>query len=198
MAGRRCRTCTHPDRDRIELEAAIAWKDRARGSIAEVGMRYGIPKSSIYRHVENHMTQEQFARLLHGVPDSVEIDVDKVTREQGQRAILGMARLVRELQEVAARADQAGEIDAATRARVAQGNIYREQAKLAGKYPGMKSTTTNNVLVADGRQVFDVVARILSKARDLPDARRMLAHELASGAQQQVIDVEVIEHDRQE
>jgi len=196
--GRRCRTCTHPDRDRIELEAAVAWKDRARGSIAEVGMRYGIPKSSIYRHVEHHMTQEQVARLVHGIPDAVEVDVDRLTRESGQRAILGMARLIDELRETAARADAAGEIDAAIRARVAQSNVYREQAKQAGQYPGAKATTTNNVLIADGRQVFESVDKILRRARDLPDARRMLAHELSRLAGDDVIDVEVLDHARPE
>ena len=124
----RCRTCTHPDRELIEREAAIAWKDRAGGSIAEVGLRYGIPKSSIYRHINKHMTQEQFARLVHDVPETLDIDVDKVTRKQGQLAILGMARLVEELRATAEAADAAGDWAEATKARIAQANVYKEQA----------------------------------------------------------------------
>lgn len=164
--ARPCRTCTHPERERIELELANA------RAFVDVARRWEIPPTSIKRHVHKHMTQEQIARLRHGFPDSIEIDIDKLTREGGQGAILGLKRLILEQQEAAYRCDAAGLFEAGIRARQAQATLYKEQAKLAALYPGLKTTTNNNLIVAD----FNVFADQLDKVlRPFPEARQAVA-----------------------
>ncbi len=169
--ARHCRTCTHPERERIELELANA------PALADVSRNWGIPTSSLSRHRNQHMTQEQIARLRHGFPDDIEISIDELTRQGGQGAILGLKRLGLELQEIAKRCDAIGDFPNGIRARTEQKSVYKEQARLAAMYPGLKSTTNNHLVIADGVQIFDLVNRVLARAETVTDARRMLAAE---------------------
>lgn len=189
-----CRTCNHPDRARIELEIATVTAFR-NGSLAQVAEKFGLKKDTVYRHRREHMTQEQLARLVRGVPDGVEIDIDKLTREGGQNAVMGMARLAAELEEVAKRCDQEGAWREAIAARNAQTKILIEQAKMASAYPGAKRETVNNNLIfASEQHAFQMIDNILRRAESIPEARRMLAHYIRNGGQD-VIEAEAIEHE---
>lgn len=161
-----CGTCTHPDRDRIEQELAIA------KTVAEVANRYGIKRRSLSDHRAKHMTQEQIARLRHNLPDKLDFDIDEITRRGGQDAMIGLKRLNLELQERARLYDRENAYNAANRARALQFNVYCEQMRLAAMYPGEKRTVNNNLVVADGQMVFQMVEQALA---DYPEARRALA-----------------------
>lgn len=161
-----CRTCTHPDRDRIEQELAIC------KNVAEVANRHGLARRSLSDHRAKHMTQEQIARLRHNLPDKLDFDIDELTRRGGQDAMIGLKRLNLELQERAKVYDRENAYNAANRARALQFKVFCEQMRLAAMYPGEKRTINNNLVVADGQAVFRMVEQALA---DYPEARRALA-----------------------
>lgn len=183
--AQRCRTCNHRDRDRIE-QALANTRSKIAGGVEAIAQKWGIPRSSLQRHLARHMTQEQVARLRHGMPDNIEISIEEITRQEGEGAILGLKRLRLELQIVAERADKAGDFQSGIRARQAQQKIYEEQAKLAAMYPGRKQVTNNNLVVADGVALFQLFDRVLERAPDLITARKMLAREFRALAAPEV------------
>jgi hypothetical protein len=162
----KCQTCSHPERDRIEQELAIC------KTVAEVANRYGIKRRSMSDHRKRHMTQEQIARLRHNLPDKLDFDIDELTRRGGQDAMIGLKRLNLELQERARLYDEENAYNAANRARSIQFKVYCEQMRLAAMYPGEKNTVNNNLVVADGQMVFQMVEKALA---EFPEARRKLA-----------------------
>ena len=166
---RKCAICHHPDRTTIEQAAATA------RSIAKVADRFGVKRDALYRHMKLHLAPEKRQKLTHGVPDEVEVDVDKMTREAGQYSIIGLKQLAIDLQQTAEKCDRLNDFANATKARAALAAVYKEQARLGGLYPGLKGTTNNNLIVADDRVLFDLFDKILTTASSVPEARRMLA-----------------------
>lgn len=161
-----CKTCEHPERERIEQEIALA------GTGADVGDKWGIHPRALNRHRNNHMTQEQIARLRGIVPSKAEVDIAELTRKGGETAMVGLARLNAELIEIAAKLDALGNYDTAARYRELQVKVYDKQAKVAALYPGLKQVTTNNVVFAD----FEAFARLAEQVlKPWPDAQRALA-----------------------
>ena len=189
-----CATCAHPERGRVELEAAVASGLRS-GSVARVAEKFGLKKDSVYRHLKEHMTVEQIARLRTGTPDDVEIDIDRLTREAGQNAVLGLGLIARELQETAEKCDRAGMHREATQARTAKARVLIEQAKMGQIYPTTKRETVNhNLIFANEQHVFALLDRLLRNSSSVAEARRMLAQHIRSGAQQ-VIEAEGVHVD---
>lgn len=164
--GHRCQTCSHPDRERIEQEIAIA------GSLQDVADRWGINRRALNRHRASHMTQEQIARLRGMVPAKVEVDIAELTRRGGEDAMIGLKRLNTELIETAAKLDAIKDYTTAARYRDLQFKVYREQMKIGALYPGLKQVTNNNVVFAD----FEAFARLAEHVlRPWPEAQRALA-----------------------
>ncbi|QQP97933.1 hypothetical protein [Lysobacter enzymogenes] len=178
----RCKVCNHPERDVIEQLLANNTSAQGLGGVQTIAARFGLKRASAQRHLKNHMKQEQVARLRHGIPDNIEINIEEITRQEGEGAVLGLKRLRLELQELAARADKVGDLQSGIRARQAQQRVYEEQAKLGAMYPGRKQVTNNNLVIADGRELFLIVDRVLSVAPDVASARKMLAQEFRAAA----------------
>lgn len=176
--AQRCRTCNHPDRDRIE-QALANTRSKIAGGVEAIAQKWGIPRSSLQRHLSRHMTQEQVARLRHGMPDNIEVSIEEITRQEGEGAILGLKRLRLELQIIAERADKAGDFQSGIRARQAQLKIYEEQAKLAAMYPGRKQVTNNNLVLGDVTVLFDMIDKVLLP---FPEARRAVAQAFSQQA----------------
>ncbi|MGY3265158.1 hypothetical protein [Lysobacter sp. HA35] len=165
----RCKTCSHPERERIEQEIAIA------RSMQDVADRWGIERRSLNRHRADHMTQEQIARLRGLVPADVEVDIAELTRRGGEDAMLGLKRLNAELVEITKKLDGMGEYAVAAKYRDLEFKIYREQMKIAALYPGLKQVTNNNLVFAE----FDAIARLAeSVLGPWPEARRAFAQGL--------------------
>ena len=161
-----CRTCNHPDRERIEVELAMA------PSVREGAERYDIPRRSLHRHRQEHMTAEQIIRIRGMTPKQAEVNIEELTRRGGESAVLGFTRLI-QISEAAMTRCLENKMDAqaAVWARV-QLDAYREQAKIAAIYPGKRGVTNNHLVLGDVTQILDFVDAALSA---FPDAQRAVA-----------------------
>lgn len=56
----RCQICRHPERARIELLHA------GGVSLDRIAAKFGVHRDAIWRHAENHMSEEQRASLILG------------------------------------------------------------------------------------------------------------------------------------
>lgn len=164
--ARLCKTCNHPDRERIEQELAIA------RCVQVVADRYEIDRRALSNHKAKHMTQVQIARLRGLVPEDVEVDIDALTRKGGQDAMVGLKRLNSELVEITERLDKAGDFVTAHKYRDLQFKVYREQMKIGAMYPGLKQVTNNNVFLADLEAIAQLAER---KLGPWPEAKRAFA-----------------------
>src|SRR5690606_9106596 len=77
-----CRTCTHPERERIEFAIANCIKGQ-HGAMSGIAAKYGIPRASLERHRDRHMTQDQMARLRFNAPDATDQKIEDVIRQEG-------------------------------------------------------------------------------------------------------------------
>lgn len=187
--GRKCSTCEHPERQQIELALANT-RARIAGGVQQVAQKYGIPRTSLRWHMDKHMTQEQVARLRFGFPDSIQVSIEEITKQEGEGAMLGFRRLRLELEEIARRADAAADFPNAIRARTEQKRIYEEQLKLAAMYPGRKQTVNNNLVIGDGAAIFQMMARILEKSETVQEARLQLSAEFQAMARAKLPAIE--------
>lgn len=169
--ARQCQTCNHSERDRIE-QALANTRSRIAGGVEQVSRKWCIPRSSLRRHMDNHMTQEQFARLRFGVPDGVDASIEEIIRQEGEGAILGLRRLKEEHRAAVDRWEQRGEFEQARKERIEVRKVQEALAEYAGMIPGRKQVTNNNLVLAD----FNVFAEQLDKVlRPFPEARKAVA-----------------------
>lgn len=161
-----CLTCNHRDRERIEAELALS------PTVHEVALRHGLPERSLRRHKQNHMTDQQIARLRGITPAAAEIDIQELTRRGGEAAVLGFTRLIGECREMAETMDKHKFHAEAVKYRKLQLDAYKEQAKISALYPGRKTVTHNNLLLGDPTAVLELIDRTL---RPFPDARQAVA-----------------------
>lgn len=184
--GVACQTCAHPDRERIEQEIAIT------RSLTDVEARWGIHRRALNRHRSHHMTQEQIARLRGLVPAKVEVDIAELTRRGGEDAMVGLKRLNAELIATTAKLDGIGDYATAARYRDLQFKVYREQMKIGALYPGLKQVTNNNLVVAGGSDLFQMVADILTRSQTIEEARRAVSERYLQLSVGDVIEGEIL------
>lgn len=169
--GRQCTTCQHPERERIDTELALS------SNVAEVAARYGIARRSMSRHRQNCMTQKQIAQIRGITPAQAEVEIEELARRGGEDSIIGFSRLVQECKESAEKCEKLGLHSEVATFRKLQLAAYKEKAKIAAIYPGRKTVTNNNLVVADGAEIFQLVNQVLSRAESVPHARQLLAAE---------------------
>ena len=165
-----CRTCNHPDRERIEVELAMA------SSVREVSERYDIPRRSLHRHKQEHMTAEQIMRIRGMTPAQFEVNIEELTRRGGEAAVIGFTRIIQECQVAAETCDKLKMFAVSANYRKLQLEAYKEQAKIAAIYPGRK-TVNNNLVLGDVSALFDMLDVVL---RPYPEARLAVAQVMLS------------------
>lgn len=172
MAGPRSRIVDHPDRQIIDAELAVSH------SVAAVAKKWGFPRKTLDDYKRRHLTPEKLAVLRGLAPSEIDVKIEELVRTGGERAVIGMARMVAECQAMAERCEamQLFKEGAAYRAQAIRAQV--EQAKWAQLYPAGARTVTNNVMVSNGEALFGIFDRILDSAQSLPEARRMFAAEL--------------------
>ena len=178
--GPPCKTCIHPDREMIEVDLAMF------PSVREVSDKWEVNRRSLQRHKQNHMTQEQIARIRGMTPTEAEVNIDDLVRKGGQEAVVGLSRLIQECKDQADKCDRMNLAKDGATYRKLQLDCYREKAKIAALYPGRKSVTNNNLVLGDVGHVFDMLDTVL---RPFPEARQAVA--LAFSQSQQA----VLEHE---
>jgi hypothetical protein len=167
----RSRIHDHPDRERIEVELALA------RTVQEVADRWGIPRRTLATYRQKHMTQQQIARLRGMTPTEVEADIEALTRKGGEDAVIGFSRLIEECKEQAEKLDRMGMPSEAVKYRKLQLELYKEKAKIAALYPGRNAVTNNNLVLGDVGVLFDMIDATL---RPFPEARQAVAAAFAS------------------
>lgn len=170
MVHPNCKTCAHPERERIELELALS------PNVREVAQRYGMATRSLSRHKTEHVPPEKLERLRGMTPAQAELDIEELTRRGGEQAMIGFARLVQECRDQAERCDAMGLFSEGAKYRKLQLDAYKEQAKIAAIYPGGR-TINNTLMIGDASTVFEMTRRILERSGDIQTARLQLAEE---------------------
>ncbi len=162
----KCKTCSSPDRSRIELALANGVTTTA------AARQFGISSHSLWRHWKRHVSPERKASLLVVGASDQKIDLDALKRIESesllQHLIAERARLTR----IAYACEGAGNFQDATRASTAVMRTLELTAKLLGELRAYSSTTnvTNNFLLSpDWMQLRQVIAVAL---RPYPDAQR--------------------------
>lgn len=169
--GRQCTTCQHAELERINAELALT------SNVAAVAARYGIARRSMSRHRQNCMTQKQIAQLRGLVPAQVAVDIEELRRKGGEEAVIGFSRIVQECREMAEKCDKLGQYGEALKFRRLQFDAYCKKGEYAGIIPGRKTVTNNNLVVADGAEIFQLVNQVLGRAESVSHARQLLAAE---------------------
>lgn len=164
---RACQVCRHPERVRIEaLHCAGVSLDR-------IATKFGVHRDAIWRHAENHMTEEQRASLILG-PAKLGDLIEATAEEAG--AVLEHYSIVRsvlfnQLLKVAKNDDADGV--AKISARIT--HVLRDIAKITGELTTFTNNTivnvTNNSVILNSAPVADIQAGLLEVCARHPDAR---------------------------
>lgn len=176
-----CRTCTHPERERIEFAIANCVKGQ-HGAMSGIAAKYGIPRASLERHRDRHMTQDQIARLRFNAPDATDQKIEDVIRQEGENAILGLRAQRERLLLLLDELEKSGSHDKCVPVHRELRGVYELLAKYAGMVPGRKTVTNNNLLLGDITTFMDLVSEVL---KPFPEARKAVA---AAFASQQVLE----------
>ena len=98
-AGTRCSLCSRPDRDDLDRDLVLQKKTQT-----EVAQLVGVDRSSVSRHVKNHLQPQIASEILLGEEFSVMNVVEELDRIYGRRQLAieragmaGDARLERDL-----------------------------------------------------------------------------------------------------
>lgn len=169
--GQKCRTCNHPEREQIE-QALANTRARVAGGINGVVRKWGIPRSSLRRHLSEHMTEEKCARLLLGMPDEIDANIEEIIRREGEGAILMLRKLKTEHVAAVERWEKLGLYEEARKERIEVRKVGELLAKYAGMVPGKKNITNNNLVLADFTVFADGLHKVLAP---WPDAQRATA-----------------------
>lgn len=173
----RCQVCRHPERARIELLHC------AGVSLDRIATKFGVHRDAIWRHAENHMTEEQRASLILG-PAKLGDLIEATAEEAG--AVLEHYSIVRsvlfnQLMKVA-KADDADGV-AKISARIT--NVLRDIAKITGELTTFTNSTVinvqNNTTILNSAPFTDLQTGLLRVCAAHPDARAdivALFHEL--------------------
>ena len=173
--ARACRTCTHDDRERIEIALANS-KAKVAGGVQRIADKYGIPRASLRRHMDHHMTQADFARLRLGMPDAIDASIEEVIRQEGEGAILLLRRMKGDHQAAVERWEKLGEFEQARKERIELRKVGEMLILYAGMVPGRKTVTNNNLVISDVAPLFDMIDAVLLP---YPEARRAVAAALS-------------------
>lgn len=166
-----CRVCNHPERAQIELAIANA-RPGTRHSVMAVATKWGIAKSSVYRHRDHHMSQQDIMRLRMGMPDAVDEAIEEVVRREGEGAILSLRDLKLRFLTRADLLEQNKDFEGSRKELAEAAKVSRDLVLYAGLVPGRKTVTNNNLVLGDVSVLFDVVDAAL---RAFPEARRAVA-----------------------
>lgn len=166
-----CRVCNHPERAQIELAIANA-RPGTRHSVMAVATKWGIAKSSVYRHRDLHMSQQDIMRLRMGMPDAVDEAIEEVVRREGEGAILSLRDLKLRFLTRADLLEQNKDFEGSRKELAEAAKVSRDLVLYAGLVPGRKTVTNNNLVLGDVSVLFDVVDAAL---RAFPEARRAVA-----------------------
>ena len=167
----KCRTCSHPERERIEFDLANCIQGQ-HGAMLGIANKYGIPRSSLQRHLTRHMATAQVARLRYNVPDATDQRIEEVVRREGENAIIGLRALKEQHLLAIDRLDNANDTAGARAERKELRAVYEAHAKYGGKIPGRKSVTNNNLVLGDVSTLFELIDATL---KPFPEARRAVA-----------------------
>ena len=163
---RPCQVCSHPERERIDVDLAL------EPNAAIVARRYGLHERAMRRHLANHVAQADIARYRSISPTAAQVSIQDLASQGGEAAVIGFSRLIQECKACAEKCDNAGAHDTAVKYRKVQLDAYKEQAKIAAIYPGRKTVTNNNLVLGDVGHVFGLIDSVL---RPFPEARQAVA-----------------------
>lgn len=169
-----CTVCRHPDRPRIELTRL------AGASLDSIAAKFGIGRDAVWRHMRDHVTEDERALYLADVP----------VKEMAERAAaeslslldyLGLVRSTLVQQMIAAASVNDRHATAALSGRVV--DVLREIGKLTGELQRFAPATsvTNNTLILNSPVFTQLEAMLLDRLGAFPEALRAVVdglHEL--------------------
>lgn len=170
-----CRTCTHPERERIEVALAMTHPRRG-GGVQRIADKWGVPRSSLRRHLNNHMTREQVMRLRAGMPDTIDVSIEEFVRQAGEGAIITLSRLEKGFRIRAEALEKIGDYEGSRKELAEAAKVARDLVLYAGLVPGRKTVNNNTLVLGDIGALFD---RIDAALASYPDARQAVAEVFA-------------------
>ena len=163
--SRPCTVCTHPDRALIEAA------NIAGCSVSVLADKYSVSTDSIYRHMRNHVTEEQRAAYVADVPIR---ELAAKAAEHGGALLdyyqIVRATLFRQFQTVAAHND----VQAVNNTSRALLEVLREIGKLTGEMlnaaPVTNITTNNYNLFTQSPAFTELQAMLVQRLAPHPEA----------------------------
>ena len=176
MKRRPCLTCEHPERARIDFLIA-------RGeSISAVATKFSVSKPSIYRHAQQHISDE-YRNVVQSSPlESLE-SLQKLAAEAGSSVVDNLCAIYGGLSNRWLQAFESGDdvkLSALT-ARLHQNLELRARISKELLPSGSTFNQTNNFLLADAGQLLKVLA-------PYPEARRAIAEFYSERSAPKVIE----------
>lgn len=162
----RCTICQHPERPLIE---ALRFDDVSLDKIAE---RFGVDRLAVWRHMKNHVTEEQKARHFVGPARMMEL-ADLAAKESEN--VIDYYRILRSsllyrLESLATSADHASYASLAKRLIETLDKI----AQVTGQVAAFSTTTINfqsNVQILASPPFADLQSGLLQLCARHPDVR---------------------------
>lgn len=170
MPGPRHQLLDHPHRETIEAELALS-------DSRVVGEKWNINPRALRHYRQKYMTAEQIARIRGLVPSQAEVDIEKLVREGGTEAVVGLSRIITEAKAGFEACTKLGLHGEAVKYQKIQLEAFKAKGNYAGLIPGRKTVNNNTLMIGNMQQFMDFVDAALAQ---FPDARRALANAWAS------------------
>jgi hypothetical protein len=163
--SRPCTICTHPDRALIEAACV------AGVSVTALADKHSVSRDSLYRHMRNHVTEEQRASYIADAPIR---ELAAKAAEQGSSLIdyyvLARAALYRNFQM----ANAHGDIAAANNTVRTLFECLRDMGKLNGEMlnaaPVTNITTNNYAVITQSAAFTELQAMLVQRLAPFPEA----------------------------
>lgn len=163
----RCQICQHAERATIEL------MHLADVPLDRIAARFGVHRDSIWRHAQNHMSEEQRNALLIG-PARLGSLIETAAEESGnvlQHYQLIRSILFRQLTQLAEKNDASGVSLVASRLI----HVLRDVGKLTGEIREFATSTvinvTQNAVILNSPPFSDLQTGLLEVCSRHPEAR---------------------------
>ncbi len=120
-----CKTCAHPERPRIELMLANGV------SAPKVSAQFGLTRHAVWRHFNDHVTEERKAKLAVGssIPEA---DLAALKKNESDSLLANLIHERTRLQRLSDRAETVGNLQDATRASKGVIDVLTVIAKVLG------------------------------------------------------------------
>ncbi len=162
---RRCKSCVHPERARVE-------QDLARGvSLAVTAKKYSLPMSALHRHWQRHVPDETKAQIIGGPARLAELA--EIADRESLSTLEYFAVIRGRLFDRFLACDAAGDTTGMSNVSGRIIEVLKEIGRATGELRQLTSSVTvnNNTLIMQSPVVAEIEAMLVSVLAHHPEAR---------------------------